>query len=82
MHNLVVDVWLEALVKVVRAQTGRDNGADEQQNGEDGKGSQRLASRLVVLLAGGVGDIHSNELEEEVAHGNEVDDDDADHAGK
>ena len=70
---------LQALVEVVGAQACCNNGDDEQEDCENGKGSQRLAGWLVVLLAVCIGDPHSDELEQEVAQGDEVDDDNADH---
>lgn len=73
---------LEALVEVVCAHTGRNDGEDEQQDGENGKGRERLAGGLVIFLASGVGNVHADELEQEVAHGDEVDDNNAHHAGK
>ena len=69
---------LQALVEVVGAQACCNNGDDEQEDCENGKGSQRLAGWLVVLLAVCIGDPHSDELEQEVAQGNEVDDDNED----
>jgi len=80
LDRLVVDVRLEALVEVVCAHAGDNNGEDEQEDGEHSEGSQGLACWLVVLLAVEVGNVHADELEQEVAHGDEVYDDDGDHA--
>jgi len=81
LNGLVVDVGLESLVEVVRADACDNNGKNEQKNGEHSKGGQRLARRLVVLLAVQVGNVHADELEQEVGHGNEVDDNNGNHAG-
>ena len=70
---------LQTLVEVVRADTRNNDGEEEQEDRENGECSQRLAGWLVVLLAVCIGDPHSDELEQEVAQGNEVDDDNADH---
>lgn len=72
---------LEALVEVVCAHACDDDGKDKQDDGEHSKGSQGLARWYVVLLAVEVRDVHTDELEQEVAHGDEVDNDDSDHAG-
>ena len=73
---------LEALVEVVCTHTGHNNGEDKKEDGQDGKGSQGLARWLVVALAPVGGDVHADQLEEEVAHGDEVEDDDDNHAGE
>jgi len=80
-HRLLVDVRLEALVEVVCADARNDNGHEEQDDGQNGKGGQRLAGWLVVLLAVQVCDVHADELEEEVGKRDEIDDDAAHHAG-
>jgi hypothetical protein len=77
----VVNVGLEALVEVVCAHARDDDGKDEEDDGECGEGSQGLLRRLVVLLAVEGGDVHADELEQEVAQGDEVDYDDGDHSG-
>jgi len=74
-------VRLEPLVEVVRAHARDDNGEHEENNGERGKSGERLLGWLVFLLAVEAGNVHADELEEEVAQGDEVDDDDGDHAG-
>ena len=79
--RLLVDVWLEALVEVVRAHARDDNGEQQQQDRQNRKHRQRLARGLVLLLAVDAGDVHADELEEEVGEGDEVDDDDDNHAG-
>ena len=81
LDGLVVDMGLESLVEVVRAYACDHDGKNEQENGEHSKGGQRLARRLVVFLAIQVGNVHADELEQEVGHGNEVDDDNSNHAG-
>jgi hypothetical protein len=80
LNGLVVDVRLEALVKIVCAHACNNDGENEKENSEDGKGGQRLARGLVVVLAVKVGNVHAHELEQEVGHGDEVDDDDGNHA--
>jgi hypothetical protein len=74
-------VRLEALVEVVRAHACNNDSEDEQENGEYSKSGQRLSCRLVVLLAIQVCNVHADKLEQEVAHGDEVDDDNGNHAG-
>jgi hypothetical protein len=81
LDRLVVDVGLEALVEVVCAHARNNDCEDEQEDCEHCKSSQRLAGRLVVVLAIQVGNVHADELEQEVAHGNKVNDDNGDHAG-
>lgn len=81
LDRLVVDVGLEALVEVVCAHARNDDGEDEKENGEYGEGGQRLACRLVVVLAVEIGNVHANELEQKVGHGDEVYDDNGNHAG-
>jgi hypothetical protein len=81
LDGLVVDVGLEALVEVVCAHACNDDGEDEQKNGEDGKGCQRFARRLVVVLSVEIRNVHANQLEQEVGHGDEVDDNNGNHAG-
>jgi hypothetical protein len=78
--RLVVDVGLEALAEVVCAHACNDNGEDEEENGEHGEGGQGLARWLVVVLAVQVGNVHADELEQEVRHGDEVHNDDRNHA--
>lgn len=51
LDGLVVDVWLEPLVEVVCAHAGNDDGTNEQKDGQDSKGGQRFARRLVVFLS-------------------------------
>jgi hypothetical protein len=80
LDGLVTDMGLEALVEVVCAHACNDDCEDEKKNGEDGESSQRLARRLVVVLSVDVGNVHADELEQEVGHGDEVDDDNGDHA--
>lgn len=72
---------LQALIKIIRADTGNYNRHQEQQYRKDCKGSQTLSRWLVVLLSEKVGSIHADELEEEIGERDEVDDDDKDHAG-
>jgi hypothetical protein len=64
--SLTAHVRLQAFVEVVRAHTCHDNGDQEQQNGQDSEAGKRLASRNVVLLARGVGLVHTYELKKEV----------------
>jgi hypothetical protein len=73
-------VGLEALAKVVCAHACNDNGEDEKENGEHGEGGQGLARWLVVALAVKVGNVHADELEQEVRHGDEVYHDNRNHA--
>jgi hypothetical protein len=79
--RFVVDVGLEALVEVVCAHASNDDGEDKKQNSEYGKGSQGLACWHVIVLAVEVGNVHADELEQEVGHGDKVHDDDSNHAG-
>ena len=79
-HRLLVNVWLQALVEVMCADARNDNGHKKQDDGENGKGCQRLPGGLVVFLAIKVRNIHANKLEEEVGERNKVDDDTAYHA--
>lgn len=71
---------LETLVEVVRADACNDNGEQKQEDGKNSKGSQRLASGLVVLLAVGIGHVHSDELEQEVGQSDKIDEDDDNHS--
>lgn len=73
-------VGLQSLIKIMRTNAGHDNGHEQEQDGQNSKTGQRFTGGLVVLEAGGVGGVHAHELEEEVAKGDEVDDDDEDHA--
>lgn len=79
-HRLFVNVWLQALVEVVRADARNDDGHEKQDDGENGKCCQRLPGGLVIFLAIQIRNIHANELEEEVGERNEVDNDTAYHA--
>lgn len=65
----------------MRADARRDDGDDEEQDGKDGEARQRLARWPVVLETRRIGGVHADELEEEVAQSDEVEDDDDDHAG-
>ncbi len=65
------DVRLEPSVEVVHAHAGVDDGDDDEDDGDDGEGCQRRAS-VAVLLALAVVLIHSDELEEEIGEGDEV----------
>ena len=77
---LAIDVRLQALVEVVSAHASNDDGDNEQQDGEDGEAGERLAGGHVVLEASRARDVHADELEQEVGQGDEVDDDDDNHA--
>jgi hypothetical protein len=74
-------VRLQALVEVVSADARNNDGHQQQDDSEDGEGSQRLPGRLVVFLSRAVCNVHADELEEEVRQRNEVDNDTGDHAG-
>lgn len=71
---------LEALVEVVCAYTSDNNGKEKEKNGEDSKSSQRLARWPILGLTVKIGNVHANELEQEVAEGNEIENDDGNHA--
>jgi hypothetical protein len=79
LDGLVVDMRFEALVEVVCAHARDNDGHDEKENGEHGESGQRLARRLVVNLAVEIGNVHADELEQKVGHGDEVDDDNGNH---
>jgi hypothetical protein len=64
----------------MRARARHSNSDQQQQNSQNGETRQALARGLVVLKAGDVCGVHADELEEEVAEGDKVDDDDYDHA--
>lgn len=72
----LLDVRLEALVEVSCAQACRYDGSDEQQDRDDGEDGESLAGGEVFVDLGHVARVvHSDELEDEVGHGGEVDDD-------
>lgn len=71
---------LQTLVEIVRADACNHDGDQHKQDGQDGETRQTLPGRLVILEASGIGGIHSDELEEEIAERDEVDEDDDDHA--
>ena len=81
LDGFAVDMGLEALVEVVGAYACRADGDEKEQDGQNGKRGQRLAGGFVVLLADAIGDVHADELEEEVGQGDKVDEDDDNHAG-
>jgi hypothetical protein len=80
-RRLFVHVRLQALVEVVCAHARHDNGEEQQQDRQNGEYRQRLARGLVLFLAARARNVHADELEEEVGEGDEVDEDDDNHAG-
>jgi hypothetical protein len=81
LDRLVVDVRLETFVEVVCAHARNNDCEDEQEDCEHCEGSQRLAGGLVVVLAVQISNVHADELEQEVTHGNEVHHDNGNHTG-
>jgi hypothetical protein len=79
-QRLLVDVRLQPLVEVVRADARNDNRKEEQQDRQNRKSCQRLAGRLVVLLALEVRHVHADELEQKVRQSYKVHKDAANHA--
>ena len=72
----LLDVWLETLVEVARADASSRDSGNQQRNRDDSKHCQRL-SRGQVL-----GDflhvtpvVHAHELEDEVSHGRQINND-------
>jgi hypothetical protein len=72
------EMVLEAVAKVTQADDGVDNGENDEKNGDDSKGRQRLLDGFIVLLVTGL--VDSDKLEDEVAETAEVEDDDGNHA--
>lgn len=71
------DVLLETSAKVAHANDGVDNGQDDEEDGDDSEGRQRLPHGHVELPVVWLVDAH--ELEDEVAQATEVQNDDNDH---
>jgi hypothetical protein len=72
-------VSLEARAKVAHADDGVDNGEENEEDGDDGKGGQRSANGEVSVLISRL--VYSANLEDEVRKSSEIEDDDANHAG-
>jgi len=72
----LLDVWFEAFIEIARANASSGNGGNKQRNRNDSKDCQGFPRRQVlgyflhVALV-----IHAHELEDEVGHGREIDDD-------
>lgn len=58
------NMWLESFPKVHRAYDGVDDGDNDQDYRDDGKGCKRLSSRKEILF--GIFLVHAYQLEEEV----------------
>lgn len=70
----LLNVGFEAFVEVLRANARGDDGGDEQQDGDDSEDGQRFACWQVLgnfLWIAFV--VHAHELEDEVGHGGEID---------
>lgn len=74
-----MQVTLETASEVDHADDGIDNRENNEQDGNDGKSSQRLLHGFVVLSV--VGLIDANELEDEVGEAAKVKNNDNDHPG-
>lgn len=72
------EVGLEALAEVVHADEGVDDGQDDENDGEDGKGGQRAAHGDVILAVARL--VDPDELEEKVGQAAEVEENDANDA--
>lgn len=68
----------EAGAEVVHADDGVDDGHDDEQNGDDGEGGERLSNGEVRRSAAGL--VDTEELEDEVGETAKVEDNNADHA--
>lgn len=64
---------LEPGAKVAHADEAVDDGQDDEENGQDSKGCQRLLDGFVILFMTGL--VNADELEEEVRERAEVQDD-------
>jgi hypothetical protein len=71
-------VSLETLIKVGQAHDAVSDGHDDEQNSDDGEGSERLLDSLVILAPFRLVDAH--QLEDEVGEGTMIEDNDGDHA--
>ena len=67
-------VRLQALVEIVHAPDGVDNGEDEHQDGDDGEEGERVAGGFVVIYACLVAAVHTEQLEEKVGQTAKVQD--------
>lgn len=72
------DMRLQSLAKVQRANDCIDDGYNDKQNRDDGKGCERTAGRHIIIHTRLVG-VHANELEKEVGEGSQEDDDNSGH---
>lgn len=72
------EVVLQAAIEVAHANNAVDNGEDDEQNGDDGKGGERLSHGNVELAVSWLVDAH--QLEDEVGETAEVEDEDNGHA--
>lgn len=59
-------MWFQPEVEIGRADAGIDDGQDDENDGDDGKGRQGLSDRSVLFPLGGL--VHPHELEDEVGH--------------
>lgn len=72
----LLDVRFESFVEVARANASSRDGGDKQRNCNDGKHCQGLSRGQVLVDFFHVAFVvHAHELEDEVGHGREVDDD-------
>jgi hypothetical protein len=80
-YSSSLNMRFQALVEVCRTPCAVDDGHDQQQERDDGKSCQTFPRRLVVLHSFRVARVvHAYELEKEVSHGREVEDDRAAHS--
>lgn len=73
-----LQMWLKTRAEVAHADDGVDDGKEDEEDGDDGKGGQRLPHGFVRLLEARLVDSHK--LEDEVGESAEVENDDADHS--
>ena len=72
----LLDVWFEAFIEIARANASSGNGGNKQRNRNDSKDCQGFPRRQVLSYFLHVAlVIHAHELEDEVGHGREIDDD-------
>lgn len=69
---------LQSRSKVHHANDGVDDGENDEKNGNDSEGSERLLHGLIRILE--LGRVDSDQFEDEVAEAAQVEDDDHDHA--
>lgn len=80
-HSSSLDVWLQAFVEIRRTPCAIDDRHDQQQKCDDSKRRQTFARGLVILHSSRIARVvHANQLEKEVSHGREIENNRAAHS--